>query len=207
MLAGEGLAHALQAVQVGGGVLDAHDIFVGQQPSGVVLAELHPGKLGDVVDDGGQVGDGGNDIFIVPHDLVHGELVVVGGDHGDGHRPGGHGVPGQIHHISGADGAHVGNDGDLALGGVDHVLHDFLALLQGEQQTLAGGAAAVKALGPVLDLQADDFLQGVIVDALILPGGGDQRGKDTLKVGRIDTYHAVQPPSTTRLEPVMKELA
>ena len=114
-------------------------------------------------------------------------------------------MPGQVHHIPGADGAYMGDNGHPPVRRLEHVLQHLLALLQGEQQPLPRGPAAVEALRAVLDLELHDALQGLIIDALVLVGGGDEGRPDLLELLRLHVYHAVQPPSITRLEPVIKE--
>ena len=111
----------------------------------------------------------------------------------------------QVNHVLGADGAHVGHHGNPSVRRFQHMLQHLLALVQRQQKALAGRTAAVETLNAVGNLRIHNLFQRMVVDAFIGVGRGNQGGPNPFKILRFGCYHAVQPPSTTMLDPVMKE--
>ena len=155
-----------------GGVLQGHDVVhLGQLVDEVGL-QLHAGGQGVVVDHNAKLGAGGDLLEEVDDALAGGGLIVRGQDQAVLSAA----VGGEVRELDGGLGGGLSDarDDGLAAGDVLAAhLDDFLLLLQGHGVVLAGAAGDQQAVHAALDDVVDDLLEGLKVNALILPEGGD----------------------------------
>ena len=180
-LVGEGGLDLLQREEVGCGKLDAGKAVVAQKFAKVLGREGNAGEVGDVVNDHGEV-DLVYDVKVILFDLGQAELVVEGGNRGDG-------VVAELLHVLCKADRLVGRNGtDVAeqLGSACGVLGNDLVnkhtLLLGEQERLARAAANVEAGNALLQIEVDEVAKCFFVDLVVFVKGGEKRGKYTAEL-------------------------
>ena len=157
-------------------LLDAHDVGMRGQALDIALADAATAAAGNVVQDAGDVHGVGHGLKVLVDALFVG-LVVVGGD--EQQAVGAQALVGERlgeHRLRGV-GARAGDDGDATCDLLDHGGNDGVVFVVGHRGALAGGAQGEDGVGAILQVEIDQALKRIKVDAAVLLKRGD-KGND-----------------------------
>ena len=183
-------------------MLHPQNLFIAEQRVGALGVQLDAGKLRNVIQNH-RNRNGVQHSTVVGDNLLAAIFVVVGRH--QRHRAGAVllGVLRQLDGIPGARRPDVSDHRHATARRLHQRRQHLPALIETQQRPLPGGAAAVKALNPARQLGAGESVQRRVVHRLIGVHRRHHGGDNAAKNLPFIAYHAVQPPSTTTLEPVI----